>query len=185
MNDIIKEARLKNGKRLKLRRSSPSDARQILDYLNMVGGESDNLTFGKNGFIHMTEAQEAEFLEKLNASPNTLSLVGFVDGRLMILSQIRGEQPLRMAHNFELSITVAKEFWGQGAGSAAMAEMIRFAKGHGARVIHLGVRAGNEAAIKLYEKFGFIKAGVHRDFFCIDGVYNDNILMDLYLAPAE
>jgi RimJ/RimL family protein N-acetyltransferase len=182
MNDILKETVLKNGKPLTLRRSSPSDARQILDFLNKVGGESDNLMFGKNGFMHMSVEHEVEYLEKLNASPNTLSLAGFADGRLISLSQVQGEPPLRAAHNFELSIVVAKDFWGLGAGSAAMAEMIRFVKEHGGRVIHLGVRAGNEAAISLYEKFGFEKAGVHRDFFNIGGTYYDEILMDLFLA---
>jgi RimJ/RimL family protein N-acetyltransferase len=182
MSDITKECILKNGKLLTLRNSQLSDARQILDYLNMVGGESDNLMFGKNGYMHMTVAQEAEYLVKLDDSPNTLSLVGFVEGRLVSLSQVRGEPPLRAAHNFELSITVAKEFWGIGVGSAAMAEMIRFAKEHGGRIIHLGVRAGNDAAISLYKKFGFKKAGVHRDFFNINGNYYDEILMDLFLA---
>lgn len=182
MKDILKETVLKNGKLLTLRRSQPSDAQQILDYLNVIGGESNNLMFGKNGYMHMTIAQEAEYLERLNASPSTLSLAGFLGGRLISLSQVRGEPPLRAAHNFELSITVAKEFWGLGAGSASMAEMIRFAKEHGARIIHLGVRAGNNAAIGLYEKFGFEKAGAHRDFFCIDGIYYDEILMDLFIG---
>lgn len=182
MSRIVKETILKNGKLLTLRRSYPSDARQVLDYLNMVGGESDNLLFGKNGFMHMTPEREAEYLKRLNASTNTLSLIGFVDRRLISLSQIRGEPPLRAAHNFELSITVAKEFWGLGVGSTAMAELIRFVKERGARAIHLRVRAGNDAAISLYKKFGFEQAGVHKDFFNINGVYHDEILMDLYLV---
>ncbi len=180
--DFICEALLKDGRLLMLRRSRASDAQQILGYLNMIGGESENLMFGKDGYRHLTLAQEAEYLDKLSSAPNTLSLTGFVGGEIVSLSQIRGETPQRAAHNFELSITVAKAYWRLGVGSVAMAEMIRFAKEHGARVIHLGVRAGNEAAIRLYEKFGFEKAGVHRDFFNINGVYHDEILMDLYLG---
>lgn len=182
MYDTIKEYSLKNGKLLILRRTCSSDAQQVIDYLNMVGGESDNLMFGKNGFNAMTVAQEAEYLERLNTSPNTLSIAGFVEGQLISLSQIRGEIPKRAAHNFELSISVAKAFWGKGAGSAAMAEMIKFAKEHGAKIIHLGVREGNDSAIRLYEKFGFEQAGIHRDFFNIDGNYYDQILMDLFLG---
>lgn len=180
--EILCEALLKDGRLLTLRRSRPFDAPQVLKYLNLVGGESDNLMFGKDGYRHLTLAQEAEHLEKLAQAPNTLSLVGFISGEIVSLSQIRGEAPQRAAHNFELSITVAKAYWRLGVGSVAMAEMIRFAKERGARVIHLGVRAGNGAAIKLYEKFGFERAGVHRDFFNIDGVYHDEILMDLYLG---
>ncbi len=180
--DFICEALLRDGRLLTLRRTRPSDAQQILIYLNMVGGESDNLMFGKNGYRHLTLAQEFEHIERLEASPNTLSLTGLVGGEIVSLSQIRAESPRRAAHNFELSITVSKAYWRLGVGSVAMSEMIRFAKEHGARVIHLGVRAGNDAAIKLYEKYGFYKAGIHRDFFNIDGVYYDEILMDLYLG---
>lgn len=180
--ELLCEALLKDGRLLTLRRSRVSDAPQVLKYLNLVGGESDNLMFGKDGYRHLTLVQEADHLEKLSQAPGTLSLVGIVGGEIISLSQIRGEIPQRAAHNFELSITVAKAFWRLGVGSVAMAEMIRFAKEHGARVVHLGVRAGNGAAIKLYEKFGFEKAGVHRDFFNIDGVYHDEILMDLYLG---
>lgn len=180
--EILCEVLLKDGRLLTLRRSRPSDAQQILKYLNMVGGESDNLMFGKDGYRCLTVAQEAEHLERLCNAPGTLSLVGIVGGEIVSLSQIRGEAPKRAAHNFELSITVAKAYWRLGIGSLVMAEMIRFAKEHGARIIHLGVRAGNEEAIRLYEKFGFYKAGLHRDFFNICGVYHDEILMDLYLG---
>jgi RimJ/RimL family protein N-acetyltransferase len=182
MNSIIKETILKDGSLLVLRRSRVSDAQRILDYLNAVGGESNNLMFGRDGYRSLTVAQEAEHLEKLASSPNALSLVGLVGGEIISLSQARGETPQRAAHNFELSITVKKTFWGKGVGSAAMSELIRFAREKGARAIHLGVRAGNDKAIRLYEKFGFVSVGMHRGFFNIDGVFHDEILMDLYLG---
>lgn len=48
--------------------------------------------------------------------------------------------------------------------------------------IHLGVKASNSAAIKLYEKFGFVKIGVRKDYFNVNGTFDDLILMDLYLS---
>lgn len=179
---ILNETILKDGRLLVLRKSRVSDAQRILEYLNLVGGESDNLMFGKDGYRSLTIAQEAEYLEKQNSSPNTLSMVGVVGGKIVSLSQIRGESPQRAAHNFQLSITVLKAFWGLGIGSAAMAEMIRFARERGAKAVHLGVRAGNDVAIRMYEKFGFKSVGMHRGFFNINGVYHDEILMDLYLG---
>ena len=41
---------LKNGQTLLLREAVPDDAPRVLAYLNRVGGESDNLLFGKDGF---------------------------------------------------------------------------------------------------------------------------------------
>jgi ribosomal protein S18 acetylase RimI-like enzyme len=178
---IMKETILKDGRLLVLRKARISDAQRILGYLNTVGGESNNLMFGKNG-CNLTIAQEAEHLSKLGSSPNTLLLIGLVGREMVSLSQARGETPQRAAHNFQLSITVRKPFWGLGIGSASMAELIHFSRERGVRALHLGVRAGNEVAIKLYEKFGFERVGMHRGFFNIDGVFHDEILMDLYLG---
>jgi len=47
--------------------------------------------------------------------------------------------------------------------------------------ISLGVRASNYNAIRLYEKFGFRKVGVHKNYFYINGKYDDEYIMDLYL----
>ena len=41
---------MKNGGRLLLREAQGTDAGAVLAYLNRVGGESDNLLFGKDGF---------------------------------------------------------------------------------------------------------------------------------------
>ena len=42
--------KLKNGKFIEIRKAKKEDAAELLDYLNLVGGESDNLTFGANEF---------------------------------------------------------------------------------------------------------------------------------------
>ena len=70
----------------------------------------------------------------------------------------------------------------QGIGSTLMQELIFFAKNHKLiRNISLGVRASNHTAISLYEKFGFVKTGVHKNYFCINGEYDDEYIIDLYL----
>lgn len=88
----------------------------------------------------------------------------------------------RIAHNSEVAISVKKEYWGIGVGSAVMEELIRFAKDHELiKNISLGVKASNERAIKLYERFGFVKVGSHKDYFNINGEHDDEYIMDLYL----
>lgn len=63
-----------------------------------------------------------------------------------------------------------------------MEELIHFANNHNIiKNIGLGVKASNENAIRLYEKLGFVKVGYHKDYFKINGIYDDLILMDLYL----
>lgn len=48
---ILKIPKLKNNKYLILRKSTIWDAKQIIEYLNCVGGESDYLLFGKDEFF--------------------------------------------------------------------------------------------------------------------------------------
>src|SRR5699024_6388287 len=57
------ELSMKIGGRLLLREAQGTDAGAVLAYLNRVGGESDNLLFGKDGFPLPVE-REAAFLER-------------------------------------------------------------------------------------------------------------------------
>ena len=67
-------------------------------------------------------------------------------------------------------------------GSVVMEELIKFAKENETiKNISLGVKASNKNAILMYEKFGFEKVGIHRNNFNINGIFDDEILMDLYI----
>ncbi len=47
-DDILKLVKLENRKVLILRKPTEEDSEAMIEYLNIVGGESDNLLFGKN-----------------------------------------------------------------------------------------------------------------------------------------
>ncbi|GAA0177111.1 GNAT family N-acetyltransferase [Clostridium sediminicola] len=175
----LKEIKLKNGQCVILRRPRVEDAKEMIEYLNVVGGESDNLLFGVGDF-HLTLEQEIEHIKKVNNDENTLMVIGVVDGKVISISQINNLHRKRIAHNSEISISVKKDYWRNGIGSAVMEELIKFAKNNGIiKNMSLGVKASNVNAIKLYEKFGFEKVGVHKNYFNVDGNYDDEILMDL------
>ena len=59
--------------------------------------------------------------------------------------------------------------------------LLDFAKKSGAEVLELEVRSDNEAAIALYKKFGFEKAGRNEKFFKINGEFFSADYMNLYL----
>lgn len=180
-DNITSEVELKNGKQLILRRAIAEDAKNIIEYLNIVGGESDNLLFGAGEF-RLTIEQEREYIENFNKDNNSLMLLGIIDDKIVSVAQISTSNRKRICHNSEVAISVKKEYWGIGIGSAVMDQLIKFAKDNGTiKNISLGVRASNYNAIKLYEKHGFEKIGVHKNFFNVDGNYYDEILMDLYI----
>jgi len=179
--DILKIIKLKSGKELLLRRPKEEDAEAMIEYLNIVGGESDNLLFGKNEF-RLTVEQEREYINNVNINDNALMLLGIIDDQIVSVSQVSSSNRKRIAHNSELAISVKKEYWGMGIGTTVMEELIDFAKSNNTiKTISLGVKASNKKAQHLYEKLGFKEVGVHKNFFNIDGDYYDEILMDLYI----
>ena len=67
------------------------DASMIIDYLNQVGGESDNLTYGLNE-CYLNEFEEMEVIQDFIDQENSLLLCGFIDDELVSLLSIQGEQ---------------------------------------------------------------------------------------------
>ncbi len=176
---------LKNGQELLVRSPLPEEAVAMVAYLNQVGGESDNLLFGKNEF-RLSVEQEAEYLRNMAADASSCMLAGFVDGQIISVAQISSLKRPRIAHNAEIAISVQKAWWGCGVGTVMMERLIAFARATGTiRNITLGVRFGNDGAIALYEKMGFRLVGTHRDYFLINGCYHDEHLMDLQLSESN
>ena len=57
------------------------------------------------------------------------------------------------------------EFRGRGIAKALLQELFRVGEARGAWVFLLEVRAGNQAAIRLYEGQGFQNMGLRRNFY--------------------
>lgn len=162
-------------------KAAPEDAAAIIEYLNVIGGESDNLLFGKGEF-NMSVEQEQSFISNTNTSPNSIMLLGKMDGAIVSVGSLSGNTKARIAHRGELAISVKKSNWGQGIATAMLTELIRFGKEiANIEVIQLEVKTDNDKAIHLYEKLGFKKIGTYEKFFKIDYQYYDAYLMNLYL----
>ena len=96
---------------------------------------------------------------------------------------VRDERP-GMTHVGRLGIGLLPEFRGQKIGPRLLAATIADAFQKGLTRIELEVYAGNERAIALYKKFGFIEEGRKRHARCLDGVYEDSICMALLQTEA-
>lgn len=64
-----------------------------------------------------------------------------------------------------LNVAVDPAFRNEGVGTALIAHLIENAHALSARAVTLEVRESNSAAIKLYEKFGFVSAGVRPHYY--------------------
>ncbi|MFA5005913.1 MAG: GNAT family protein [Candidatus Izemoplasmatales bacterium] len=175
------EVALKDGRTLAIRRAGPADAEAMLDYLHAVGGESDNLLFGSEGVPYAVE-QEREMLQKLSEAKTSAMFLGILDGRIVSVVNVNAPTRPRIAHTCEIGVSVRKECWNLGVGSAMMDRLVRFARSTGIlEVIHLSVRSDNLHAIRLYERTGFVKIGTYEKYMKVDGRSHDVLLMNLYL----
>lgn len=62
-----------------------------------------------------------------------------------------------------------------------MQQIIAYAKERQLRSIELEVVADNKAALALYKKMGFEAIGTYKDFWCVNGVLKDGIMMQKLL----
>lgn len=175
---------LKNGVTMILEEAKPEDAADLICYIEQVGKETDNLLVDENG-LGFTVEQEQSFLRSTCARDDTIMLVGRIGGKVMSTSQMgRKSNRPRAQHVGVLAITVAKDHWDYGAGTAILNALFDFAKSVGIEIAELDVRADNERAIGLYKKVGFEISGTHRKAMKMkDGTYHDNYLMQAFLQP--
>ncbi|MCL5773799.1 MAG: ribosomal protein S18-alanine N-acetyltransferase [Firmicutes bacterium] len=71
------------------------------------------------------------------------------------------------------SVAVKPEFRGKKIGEQLIWQLLSVSLEKGARWSTLEVREGNDAAIKLYEKFGFVKVGTRKAYYD----YRDNAIV--------
>ena len=154
------------------------DAFSLIDFLTVVGGETDNLSFSSESLKLSAESEE-RFIRRFKSNKKNLMLIAEHDGKIVGNASIERNRTPRYSHGAELSIALRREFWGQGIGTRLMELLIEFAKKSGVEILYLEVRCDNERAIKLYRKFGFSTIGVYKNFFKIGENYYDAELMML------
>lgn len=162
-----------------IERAQAEDAAALLEYLKIVGAETENLSFGAEGVPLSLEAEQA-YLGAQCESTDNVQYLAKVDGEIIGTASLN-RKPRRMSHRGEFGISLKKAWWGCGAASALMESILAFAKENGFEQLNLEVRSDNTRAIRLYEKYGFQKLCTFPRFFKINGEYVDFDLMNLEL----
>jgi len=175
----MKEIILKTNERLIIREAKAEDADLAIQYVKRVGDESDFLTFSGDEFNKTVDDERKLFAAHHNA-PNQIFLLAFINGKLAGMLNVQASQRRRLRHIGEFGVSVLKEHWYKGVGSALLQYMIDWAQNNELiRKVNLKVSANNHHAIKLYEKYGFKKEGtLERDMY-LDGVFSDCHCMGL------
>lgn len=164
-------------------RAQAEDAAALLEYLKIIGGETDNLSFGPEG-VPLDEKTERAYLAMQAESHDNTQLLAKVNGEIIGTASLN-RKPNRMHHRAEFGISLKKAWWGCGAASALMEAVLAFARENGFEQLNLEVRSSNARAVRLYEKYGFRKLCTFPRFFKINGEYIDFELMNLELNTAD
>lgn len=94
------------------------------------------------------------------------------------------ERP-RRRHAATIGMAVADEWQGRGVGTKLMEAALDLADNWlDVKRIELEVFVDNEPAIRLYEKFGFVREGTCRQFALRDGEYVDVLIMGRLLSDV-
>lgn len=176
----MKQVMLDN-KIVTIREAIKEDAKALIEYLNVIGGESDYLTFGE-GELSISLEEEEKIIENVSKKDNALFIVAEINGKIVGNLTFSGGNRKRIAHVGEFGISVLKEYWGIGIGQELIKYLIDWSKNSGViRKINLRVRSDNTRAIMLYKKMGFEEEGIRRRDFLLDGEFYDAICMGLLI----
>ena len=169
---------LRDGRKITIRSVEPEDATGMLQYMKIMLGETPFLLRTPEGFNYTTE-EEARILAGRKNDPRSLMLVAETEGKIIASADVcpHGTKS-RVQHRAELGISVRKDYWRQGIGSALMELLITFAQQSGFEQIELTVESKNQRALQLYHKNGFIIYGTRpHGLKYPDGSYDNDYLM--------
>lgn len=178
MEYTSKEILLKNGRTCLLRLAEDSDAEMLLDYLQATSAETPYM-IREPEEVRTSLEEEVEFIRKNRENPRALHLLAFVDGVFAgSCSFAPKSERVRMQHRCNVGISLYREFWGMGIGTALVSEILAGAKAAGFEQAELDVVSTNAPAVGLYKKLGFEVTGtIPHAFKYRDGSYADFLFM--------
>lgn len=163
------------------RRAREDEAGRIVDFYNLVGGETSYLSFEKDEYPMSPEEQAAE-LRALEGKRTSVMLLAVDGEEIAGIATVHSSEKIKSRHDGELGIVVAKKYQGQGIGTELIGRLIQWAKGNGVTTrLSLDTRADNGKAVELYRKLGFVVEGCRRNATLLNGKYYDLYVMGMML----
>jgi RimJ/RimL family protein N-acetyltransferase len=158
-----------------IRPAHPRDAAALVALAEEVAAEPEGWLISDGGW--RTAADERRYLRALRRYHDAAVFVAETDeGIVGRLSVGRDPHPASR-HVADLGLMVAASHRRRGIGRALLNQAVTWAHGAGVRKLELHVFPHNEAAIALYEAFGFRQEGYRQAHYRRGRGYVDAILM--------
>ncbi len=121
--------------------------------------------------------RDATFFDASN--PPEAFLVAELDGR--VVGYIRLKPPTRLPENAHViqvqGLAVHPDARRHGVAAGLLGAAEETLRERGTRKLTLRVLSTNEAAIRLYQRHGFVREGTLLEEFCINGRFVDDVMM--------
>ena len=161
----------------RIRAADPTDAEQLTRLAEAVSAEPGGWLISTGGEWR-SAGDERRYLKALRRYPHAAVFVAERDDGALVgrLSVSRDAHPAS-SHVADLGLMVASDARRQGVGRALLSSAVEWARGAGVRKLELHVFPWNDAAISLYEAFGFEREGYRTGHYHRAGEDVDAILM--------
>jgi putative acetyltransferase len=161
----------------RVRAADPADAEQLTRLAEAVSAEPGGWLISTGGEWR-SAGDERRYLKALRRYPHAAVFVAERDDGALVgrLSVSRDTHPAS-SHVADLGLMVASEARRQGVGRALLWSAVEWARAAGVRKLELHVFPWNDAAISLYEAFGFEREGYRHGHYHRAGEDVDAILM--------
>ncbi len=160
------EILLRDGRKCLLRNGEEKDGEAALECFKLAHAETDFL-LSYCDEDHFTADDESKFLKDKSESADEIEIVSEVDGKIAGMAGFKKVGSLfKLKHRAEFGINVLREYWRLGIGSALVRACVQCAKKAGYKQLELDVVAENTAALRLYERAGFVEFGRNPRGFC-------------------
>lgn len=169
---------LKNGQTCLFRAPKKEDAKELIDLLKQVCGETCFLV-NEPDEVNYTLEGEVAFINRFNESYYDIMIIFEIDGKIVgNCSIMPAANKRKERHRCEFGIAILKDYWGLSIGKRAMELSMKVARSLGYEQMELDVIASNTRAISLYKSLGFEEVGnIPYAFKYDDGLYDNDLKM--------
>lgn len=99
------------------RKAQEQDAEKIVEFFNMIGGETSFMSFEKDEYP-LSAKEQAELIRSFEGDKTNTMLLAMDGDEIAGLSTITSSHKIKSRHIAELGIVVAKKYHGNGIGTS-------------------------------------------------------------------
>jgi len=160
-----------------IRKATQKDAQAICNIWEIIAAERKHSAISKP----FTLEQEINYVNSL--SEREAIFLAEVDGEIAGFQSIDcfAKYIESMNHVATVGTYVLPEYRGKGMGEALFEKTLEFARNQGYEKFVIYVRASNTGAQAFYSRFGFEPKRILKKQVKINGTYDDEIFMEMFL----